>query len=130
MERSRSIINYLFITYLIGVLIVHIIKTNGVIDLENYFLGIRKDHWMHALLFFPLGFLSFSALRTNKWLVALLCYVTCCLFETIHYILPYRSFDPMDMVANASGATIGAIAYFTCSSQLHKLLTLIDERKL
>jgi len=111
-EKNKSIINYLFVTYLIGVFIIHIIKTDGVIDLENYFLGIRKDHWMHAILFFPLGFLSFPALRTNKWLVLLFCYVTCCLFETIHYILPYRSFDLMDMVANSSGSTIGMVLYF------------------
>lgn len=104
---KQSTIQKLFVLYLLTVLFLHVMPTSGVEELGEYFLGIRGDHWLHGIMFFPLGI--FMPITLKKWHFStlLLLLATCACFETIQYFLPYRFFDFWDIVADSTGATIG-----------------------
>lgn len=104
-----------FRLYLIAVFVIHIMKVDEVVDLNSYFLGIREDHWMHGILFLPMGFLSFTVL--NNRLKALIgTVIACFFFETLQYFLPYRTFDFWDIVADSVGAFVGILVLLAIQS--------------
>jgi Na+/melibiose symporter-like transporter len=84
--------------------------------MKFYFLGIRSDKYAHALLFFPFSILMFhlhefferkySALK-----LYFLGIMLCAICESMHYFIPYRSFDFFDFVANCVGLSIGSFIY-------------------
>ncbi len=112
MKISKLIVQRFFIVYLLAVFALHVMRADDVVDLNSYFLGIRRDHWAHGILFFPIGFFALISLNKNQRL-ALVFTVFCCLFfESLQYFIPYRSFDMWDIVADSTGAGIGVIAYF------------------
>lgn len=101
----------LFILYLGAVLFVHVMHADDFKDLNNYFLGIRNDHWLHGILFFPLGFLIRYVF--TSWKIILPFGIFCCIFfETLQYFLPYRSFEFTDILSDTTGAIIGLLVYF------------------
>ena len=105
-------ISVIFYVYLIGLFIAHVMKTGGEIDLNNYFWGIRADHWIHATMFIPMGIFVFILFQKNRWLPFLFGFVACFFFESLQYYLPYRSFDLTDIMADACGVSIGMILWF------------------
>ena len=84
---------------------------NGVgLPLNNYVLGLRMDHLLHASVFIPCAvFLMDFWRRENRrkpwvWLCAV---GVGMLTESVQYLLPYRGFDINDMVANFLGVSLG-----------------------
>ncbi|MBP5677299.1 MAG: VanZ family protein [Bacteroidales bacterium] len=81
---------------------------NGVgIPLDNYVLGIRTDHLLHASVFIPCALFYFDMLGRKRgwaWLAAVL---TGMVTEGGQWLLPYRGFDINDLIANAFGVTLG-----------------------
>ena len=83
------------------------------VQLDNFVLGIRFDHLLHASVYIPCTFslcdfrvFRQRASRTGVALLlaaALIGTVT----ETVQYLLPYRGFDINDLVANFMGVTLG-----------------------
>lgn len=78
---------------------------------RSYVLSIRGDYWLHALLFFPLPLLVCTAARNAKecFLLTVLCLCIAVAAEGIHYLIPYRSFNPFDMLANVTGIAFSAV---------------------
>ena len=82
------------------------------IPLDNFVLGIRADHLLHAsvyvpCVFFMMDFFVFSKRRSlYSWLAALL---LCLTTEIVQYWLPYRGFDINDLIANTFGVTVGLV---------------------
>ncbi|MCQ2300465.1 MAG: VanZ family protein [Bacteroidales bacterium] len=85
------------------------------IPLNNFVLGIRLDHLIHASVFVPCALFLMDWLlgpgtpRSRRrwlllWLCAILVGVTT---ESGQYLLPYRGFDINDLIANFLGATLG-----------------------
>lgn len=111
MKNYKQTIRIIFVLYLIALFGIHVMKTDGVVDLGSYFLGIRRDHWAHGTIFFPMGFLAFLALERNKFWAIFITGFCCCFFETLQYFIPYRSFDVWDIVADTCGASIGILGY-------------------
>lgn len=84
--------------------------------LKFHFLGIRSDKYAHALLFFPFSILIFHLLEffqrkysALKWYF--LGIILCASCESMHYFIPYRSFDIFDFVANFVGLSLGSLIY-------------------
>ncbi|HRO77029.1 MAG TPA: VanZ family protein [Crocinitomicaceae bacterium] len=111
MKNYKQAIRIIFALYLITVFVVHVMKTGGVVDLNSYFLGIRRDHWVHGILFSPMGFLALLVLEKHKFWAIFITIFCCCFFETLQYFIPYRSFDIWDIVADTCGASIGILGY-------------------
>lgn len=83
------------------------------VPLDNFVLGIRLDHLLHASVYVPcplflmdFAFLSRRSTRLGfaVWLASALVAVTT---ESVQYLLPYRGFDINDLVANIFGITLG-----------------------
>ena len=83
---------------------------NGVgIPLDNYLLGLRMDHLLHASVFVPCGifWMDFFSGRRRSWWTWLAAVGTGLLTEGGQYILPYRGFDVNDLIANFLGVSLG-----------------------
>ena len=114
--NKTRMLDIIFLTYILTLIILLVIPTNTGIKLNAYILGIRTDHFIHASLFLP--FLPYFRLKlaakvTFKiflkfYLMGVLFAVFC---ESLQLMVPYRSFDPTDIVANVTGMTIGGLAF-------------------
>ena len=82
---------------------------NGLgVPLDNYILGLRVDHLLHASVFLPMPlFLMDLAPRRRWWLLWLLSCAVGLVTEGGQWLLPYRGFDINDMVANLIGVSFG-----------------------
>ena len=103
-----------------------IVLTTNVIPLGNDFNTVihkpsvfkfRLDYLIHFcsfLIFIPLYFIDIkqdSPIFSKKSVLKYLLIVgsSAILFECIQYFLPYRTFNPMDLISNLTGAIIGTI---------------------
>lgn len=85
---------------------------NGMsIPLDEYVLGLRFDHLLHASVFIPCVLFLWDLYKRNgqKWAVWATAVGVGVLSETVQYLLPYRGFDINDMVANFLGVSFGFI---------------------
>lgn len=80
---------------------------NGVgIPLNNYILGLRADHLLHASVFIPCTLFLMDVID-KRWLVWLAAVGIGLLTEGGQWLLPYRGYDVNDLIANAIGVTMG-----------------------
>ena len=80
---------------------------NGVgIPLDNYILGLRLDHLLHASVFIPCTLFIMDVIGPRRlvWLAGV---GVGLLTEGVQYLLPYRGYDVNDLIANTLGVTIG-----------------------
>lgn len=86
---------------------------NGLgIPLDNYILGLRADHLLHASVFLPcslflMDFCGSLNPRAYRWLVWASAVSVGLLTEGVQYLLPFRGFDVNDLIANTLGVTLG-----------------------
>lgn len=86
---------------------------NGLgVPLDNYVLGIRADHLLHASVYLPCVLFLIDPARRRYWLAWLLAVAVGLTTEGVQYLLPYRGFDVNDLIANTIGASLGALAVF------------------
>lgn len=121
-SKFKKIIRWLFILYLGVVLFLHVMHADDFTELEEYFLGLRTDHWLHAIMFIPLGFLVHYVFVNRKILIGFTLFC-CFFFETLQYFLPYRSFDITDIFSDITGTAIGLILYFFTHQQIARKIT-------
>lgn len=102
-----------FVLYLVVIIVLLTVSFSGTgFKLNKYFLGIRIDHFIHAVIFIP--FMVFCRLifkQTNFFIPFFLGIFFCSVCESLHYFLPYRQFSLYDYYANLTGLTLGASAY-------------------
>lgn len=80
----------------------------GGVALDNFVLGIRMDHLVHASIYvFCTWFLMDQSWLRRGWQIWLFGVLVCVLTESGQYFLPYRSFDINDMAANFLGVSLG-----------------------
>lgn len=78
----------------------------GGVPLDNYMLGLRLDHLLHASVFIPCSLFIYSP-YWKKWTVWLAAVGVGVLTESVQALLPYRGFDINDMIANFLGVSLG-----------------------
>ena len=114
-NKNRTL-DIIFALYLLTLFTLLLIPTENGIKLNAYFLGIRTDHFIHASLFLPfLPYFRFK-LKSHITLEVFLKYYTigiavAIFFETLQLFVPYRSFDPTDIVANMVGVSVGGLSF-------------------
>ena len=80
---------------------------NGLgVPLNNYILGLRADHLLHASVYIPCTLFLMDLIRRSGlvWLAAVGIGL---LTEGVQYLLPFRGYDVNDLIANAIGVTLG-----------------------
>lgn len=80
------------------------------VPLDNYVLGLRLDHLLHASVYLLCPFFLTGIKGVRPWLVWLLALCVGLLTESVQYLLPYRGYDVNDLIANAMGVTLGWLA--------------------
>jgi len=78
----------------------------GGVPLDNFVLGLRTDHLLHASVFIPCSLFLYDMFK-QKWLVWLSAVAVGVLTESVQALLPYRGFDINDMIANFLGVSLG-----------------------
>ena len=109
----------MFIGYIILIILLIILPINGRETRINhtYILKLRLDYIFHALLFTPWMFfydvVKFYTIFTNFKLFAWFCNgILFCIFsEVLQYIVPYRTFNINDMIANCIGIVLGLMIF-------------------
>jgi len=80
---------------------------------DNYTLHIRWDYLLHTFVYLPLPIMLGVAITKQQkgfWFrVLALALLMTISFELLQKLLPYRSFNINDMVANGVGAILGTI---------------------
>lgn len=118
---SNFSIQILFYLYLLTALILHVIPTGSSISLNEFEIGdLRLDYLLHTLIFLPWMPLirlrsiqdktSLSLKKSVIWLIAGTLFAALC--ETVQIWIPYRSFNPLDLLFNISGILLGLL-FFT-----------------
>lgn len=115
-KKRNRILDILFLLYILTLLTLLVMPTNESIKLNKYFLGIRTDHFIHASLFLPiLPYFRFKLVKKVTATVFLKYFSACILFavfcEFLQLFVPYRQFDPTDIVANVIGVSLGGLAF-------------------
>ena len=120
MEKlNTDISKWLFCGWLIIVLTTNVIPLGNDINkiIHKPVFKFRLDYLIHFcsfLIFIPLYFIEvrrggpfFSKKPVLKYM--LIVGSSAILFESIQYFLPYRTFNPIDLISNLTGAIIGTI---------------------
>jgi VanZ family protein len=120
MEKlNTDISKWLFCGWLIIVLTTNVIPLGNDINkiIHKPVFKFRLDYLIHFcsfLIFIPLYFIEvrrggpiFSKKPVLKYI--LIVGSSAILFESIQYFLPYRTFNPMDLISNLTGTIIGTI---------------------
>lgn len=113
--NKNRFLDLLFYTYIAVIIFLLVMPTTDDVKLNLYFLGIRTDHFIHASIFIP--FLIYFRLKVKTkinsriffqlYLLGIV-FAVCC--ECLQIFVPYRTFDPADIVANIVGISIGGIS--------------------
>ncbi len=115
MKCSVRILNWLIIGYWSLVLFLSVISMNGSNGLNSSkMLGFRADYLVHVLLFVPWMILAKwrwngIAGKSIFWLALGLGIVFAGISEVIQIVVPYRTFNVMDLAANCLGIVVGAL---------------------
>ena len=135
-KLNNNISRLLFWGWLIIVLTTNVIPLGNDINkiIHKPVFKFRLDYLIHFCSFFifiPLYFIEvrrggpiFSKKPVLKYI--LIVGNSAILFESIQYFLPYRTFNPMDLISNLTGAIIGTIIIVFFISSFKNKQTTID----
>lgn len=70
---------------------------------------IRLDYLMHSILLIPFGFFSIRLHKAGNVTFYCIALLTAAAIETLHFLIPDRSFNWYDMCANLIGTAIGIL---------------------
>jgi len=108
---SSNSLTYIYIFILFLGSVVPIGNHASDILMDNYTLDIRWDYLLHALIYLPLPLIMFYGRRSIAGsgairLIFLSVFIPV-LFEILQMVIPYRSFNINDMMANCFGVVLG-----------------------
>jgi len=107
-------VKIVFGVYLMTLVVVTLIPLGGMSTSmsDTDIAGLRLDYLVHALVFIPFVPLwKLVRSRTSLWLILVAGILVAAAAEGSHYILPYRGYNILDLLANVSGVIIGGIGY-------------------
>jgi glycopeptide antibiotics resistance protein len=117
-QISDKHLRFLFKIYFICIIILSIAPINTGASLNNItVLSLRGDYFFHILLFLPWMFLAWQ-LNRNILLWILFGIITATATELVQWLLPYRSFNINDLLANVIGVLAGGIIIFLVTRML------------
>ncbi len=131
--QKKHIPQLLLFLYLLLVVVISVVPLGnvGVPSLNKmYFLSIRVDVLLHVLIFIPLVPLwHLGRPGASLWLLLFLAVLIAFFAEFIHYLLPYRSFDTYDMIANIVGVFPGFLGVWLWKTFANRPLRLRMKQK-
>ena len=102
--------------YLLLLVLLSVLPINSGVTLNNtYVVELRLDYLIHALVLFPLPVLLSLSMgsKSGFWIWVISFSLLIVVFtEGIQMVLPYRTFNINDLLANGAGALLGLIPAF------------------
>lgn len=96
----------LFLSYLILLVIFSIIPSNKNSEgLSSYFLS-NTGAFLHCIAYFVCTYLAYVSFNKKLFKTLLFVLLLSSLLEMIQYLIPYRTFNPLDIAANLAGIII------------------------
>ena len=122
---SLSNLKKIAYAYTVAILLLVALPINGEGQLfgklnDNYVLEIRLDYLTHTLLFAPwvlvggLGWKIYLMRPIGKGLSFLLAVAFAIFCEYLQLLLPHRTFNINDLIANSIGVVLGCILLWSC----------------
>ncbi len=108
---TRQTFKTLFTLYLTAILVVTLVPLSGLTTALNNItvVSLRADYLLHAVAFAPLFPIWRWRWPAHGRLTSLLaCLLIAAATEAAQYLLPYRSFNINDLIANVAGVAIAA----------------------
>ena len=130
-KRMANGVRWLFWGWLIMVLILNVVpfgnETNRSLS-SNKLFKFRLDYVVHSLTFLVFAWIwVFGKIKDVCWFESYevlkfggIVFVSAMVIELLQIFVPYRTFNPMDMIANLFGAIITMIC-IVISHRLHRL---------
>lgn len=115
MKLSIRTLNWLIIIYVLTILVLSTAMINTKVALNRtWVLHVRLDHLLHALLFIPWMVLIHWRWKEKKsvfiYLLALASgLVLASISEMVQLLVPFRTFNIVDLMANWVGVVVGAL---------------------
>jgi hypothetical protein len=119
-SMPRHISFWPFITVILLIFWLSVIKAPS-LRVSEHWLWDHIDKIGHALAYAALSFSACTAFRQYSekkqisrkliWRIAIFSFTYGFSIEILQYFLPHRSFDPLDLLANAVGI-LGAVGFF------------------
>ena len=108
-------LRYLIIFYLVIIVVITFMPTPGMNRALNDItvLSFRADYLLHTLFFLPLVPLWKLCFKEHSlWVIIPASVLVAVFSEASHYVIPYRSYNINDLIANVLGVLIGAVLLF------------------
>lgn len=114
--------NWIIGAYIITLILLSVISINGELAPDRkHFIGIRADYIIHAIFFVP--WMVLANLRWNQsnkckafWYLLGIGAVLAIASEIVQLLIPKKTFNPIDLIANAVGIVNGALIWRVLSS--------------
>jgi len=121
LNNQRKLIQIIYIIYCGLLLFISIIPSGANFNIEKidlWQLSLRLDYFLHFSAYFGFYILLWLLCILNlsvpafffKWLIIVSLLLSVCT-ELIQLLLPYRTFNPFDLLSNISGIILGT-AFF------------------
>ena len=97
--------------YLIVLITVSVIPLGNVSKqiMDVHVIKLRGDYFLHMLVYLPLITLIFLRFQKFKWRMLFFALGIAVGLEYIQKLLPYRSFNINDLIANVAGVILGMV---------------------
>jgi len=105
----RKVILFAYITVIIVLVVLPLNDAKSSILTDNYLVKIRLDYLVHIIIFLPFILLVKISYTMNILNIIFLGLLFAGICEGVQYLLPYRSFNINDLLANMIGTAIGII---------------------
>ena len=98
--------------------------------LANFNFEMRLDYLLHFFIYLPLGFalMKWSKVKHNGaqiFYTVILLLTYSILPEAVQYYIPYRTFNPYDLLFNMAGTIVGCLIIIITVNNTHTSLTNI-----
>jgi glycopeptide antibiotics resistance protein len=114
---------FLFISYLLAILLLTLLPMHKVEQVgEDFFGDFRIDYLVHVLLFLPWILFRCLFFKNGKLLWAILGICFAIATELMQYYLPYRSFNPYDMLFNVVGLLLGYLVFMGINLKIEEVI--------
>lgn len=118
-KRKHNII--FFIAFSCVILILSVVPDNTPETIQIFGYKIRIDIVEHILIYFCLGYFLQKIRHIGILPIIILGLIVAAIPEIIQHFLPYRSFDPIDLMLNLLGLVLGLFTFFIFNRKNNKI---------
>lgn len=119
LNRKHYIAFFIVLSCIILILAVVPDNTPQMIKINGY--EIRIDIIEHILIYLCLGFFLMKIKHIGIVYIIFLGLILASVPEIIQHFLPYRSFDPIDLMLNLSGLILGLITFLVFNRKFNRI---------